>query len=68
MSIIRPDALKTLSTCHDKVLFNLATGNEFNEQTYSKFMSRAFMEVTGFDLNLQLIRRIFIEGTLNLSN
>lgn len=49
---------------HNRVFLNVNTGNPFDQQGFSKFMGRSFMKVTGQELNLQTVRRMFAEGAL----
>lgn len=59
---LRPRALGTSPNLHDYVFFNVKNGNPWEQQPFSKFWQSSAREITGHDLNLQTMRRIFIEG------
>lgn len=47
---------------HGYVFFDCKKKEQFKQQSFSKYMGTAFKTVTGEDVNLQTIRRIFAEG------
>ena len=57
---IRP---KRLALSHKNVFFSMSTSTPMSQQTFSKFAAKAFVAITGCEVNLQTIRRIVSEGT-----
>ena len=59
---VRPQVADENHVEHCNVFFNLTTLKPFDQQGFSKYISRAFVLITGKLLNLQLIRRVFTNG------
>jgi hypothetical protein len=57
---VRDTAKESLE--HTNVLWKLSTGKPFDQQGFSKFCSEAFKTIVGDLVNLQTIRRMFVEG------
>lgn len=62
MMIWLNECRKPLNVAHKNVFMNLNTMKPYDQQGFSKFTTRAFKNVTGEVLNLQIIRRVFVNG------
>lgn len=62
VSTLCEEGKRTCNVEHDRVFFNTVSGKPFSQQAFSKYAASAFKEVTGHDLNLQIMRRILPEG------
>lgn len=61
---VRVELIKDAGIQHNRVFFNLNTLKPFDQQGFSKYTTKAFKDITGLQVNLQLIRRIFTNGVL----
>jgi hypothetical protein len=61
LDVARPIVLEGQED-HGYIFFQWKKKEQFKQQSFSKYMGIAFKAVTGHDVNLQTIRRIFAEG------
>lgn len=59
---VRPHVLKSTNVEHGMVFLNCESGAPFSQQAFSKYMVKAFACICEENLNLQIIRRIFVQG------
>lgn len=62
ISTIRPRLLGNARCQEDHVFMCPRSQARFTQQSFSKYMARAFLDVTGHAINLQTVRKIFSEG------
>lgn len=62
LEYVRPCALHDAAEDHDFVFFNVSSGRPFKQPAFSSVCKSAFKRITGHNLDLQSIRRVFADG------